>query len=150
MLFRSQGRGGPALLQALTAVYRGGERPGFPQPGHLRIIREDGEDFDSLTARTRRLLPSGFTEFLRRRLRSWVLPALASWARDNGEAFARAAAHPDSGVTVRVRLTSVPGLDLLGQAARAGRGGSLVPGSMNALRGTPTIVITVAPGRRQR
>lgn len=145
-----QGRGGPALLQALATVYRSGERPGFVQPGHFRIIREDGEDFESLTARTRRLLPSGFIGFLRRRLRAWVLPALASWARDNGEAFARAAAHPDAGVTIRVRLTSVPGLDLLGQAAKAGRGGSIVPGSVNALRGTPTIAITVAPGRRRR
>jgi hypothetical protein len=145
-----QGRGGPALLQALTTAYRAGERSGFAKPGHLRMIREDGEDFESLNARTSRLLPSGFSGFLRRRLRAWVLPALASWARENGEAFARAAAHPDAGVTIRVRLTSVPGLDLLGQASKAGRGDSIVPGSMNALRGTPTIAITVAPGRRQR
>ena len=71
---------------------------------------------------------------LRRRLDAWVLPALASWARTNGEAFARAAAHPDPGVTVRVRLTGVPGLDALAQ----GSGGAGAAAAKNALRGTPS------------
>jgi len=29
----------------------------------------------------------------------------------NAEAFVRAAGHPDSGVTLRIRLTAVPALD---------------------------------------
>lgn len=145
-----QGRGGPALLQALTAAYRATDRSASSQQGHFRIVREDSEDFENLAARTGRLLPSGFAGFLRRRLRAWVLPALANWARTNGEAFARAAAHPDPGVTIRVQLTSVPGLDLLGQTAKTVRGGSLAAGALSALRGTPTITVSIAPGRRRR
>jgi hypothetical protein len=145
-----QGRGGPALLQALTATYRATDRSASNQQGHFRIVREDSEDFENLAARTGRLLPSGFAEFLRRRLRAWVLPALATWARTNSEAFTRAAAHPDAGVTIRVQLTSVPGLDLLGQTAKAVRGGSFAAGALSALRGTPTITVSIAPGRRRR
>ncbi|MCI4568158.1 hypothetical protein [Lysobacter sp. CFH 32150] len=66
---------------------------------------------------------------LHRRLRAWVMPALANWVRANGEAFARAAAHPDAGATIRAVLTSVPG-----------------PGA----RGTPNIAITVDSGKRRR
>lgn len=145
-----QGRGGPALLQALTAVYWAMDRSTTSPLGHIRIVREDSEDFEDLAARTGRLLPPGFMTFLRRRLRAWVMPALATWARTNGEAFARAAAHPDAGVTIRVQLTSVPGLDLLGQAANPIRDGSLVGSALSALRGMPTITISVAPGRRRQ
>ena len=74
------------------------------------------------------------------------MPALAAWARNNGEAFARAAAHPDPGVTVRIRLTSVPGLDVLAQTA----GGSSAAATKTALRGTPTISISVVSGRRRK
>jgi hypothetical protein len=144
-----QGRGGPALLQALTVAYRTMDRSASSPHGHIRIVREDGEDFEDLAARTGRLLPPGFTVFLRRRLRGWVLPALANWAKTNGEAFIRAAGHPDAGVTIRVRLTSVPGLDLLGQGAKALPGAN-VAGAVSALRGTPTIAISVTPGRRRR
>ena len=93
-----------------------------------------------------RLLPSGFRRMLRRRLGGWVLPALANWIKTNSEAFVRAAGHPDPGVTIRVLLTSVPGLGLLGQAARAAGHA----GMANALRGTPSISISVAPGRARR
>lgn len=144
-----QGRGGAALLQALTAAYREMDRAASSPQSHIRLAREDGEDFEGLAARTGRRLPPAFATFLRRRLRAWVLPALATWARTNAEAFARAAGHPDAGVTVRVRLTAVPGLDLLGQAAKAVLG-SNVTGALSALRGTPTISISVTPGRRRR
>lgn len=145
-----QGRGGPALLQALTAAYREMDRSASSSRGQVRIVREDGEDFEDLAAQTGRLLPPGFTALLRRRLGAWVLPALATWARTNGEAFARAAAHPDAGVTIRVRLTGVPGLDLLGQARSTARSGSIPSGMLNALRATPTMSISVAPGRARR
>jgi hypothetical protein len=140
-----QGSGGAALLQALTAAYRAMDRSTSPQ-GHIRILREDSADFEELAARTGRLLPPALTAFLRRRMRAWVLPALANWAKTNAEAFARAAGHPDPGVTIRVRLTAVPGLNLLGQAMKALPGGG-VAGALSALRGTPSISVSVTPGR---
>lgn len=145
-----QGRGSPALLQALTAAYREMDRSASSSQGNVRVTRENGEDFHALTGRPGGLLPAGLAGFLRRRLRAWVLPALATWARTNGEAFARAAAHPDGGVTIRVRLTSVPGLDMLGQAAKAVGAGSIAAGSLSSLRGAPTITVSVTPGRHPR
>ena len=143
-----QGSGGPALLQALTAAYRAMETSSSPR-GHIRILREDSEAFEDLAAppaaAAGRLVPPSFTAFLRRRLRAWVLPALATWAKTNAEAFARAAGHPDPGVTIRVRLTAVPGLNLLGQGMKT------LPvrmaGALNTVRGTPSVTISVMPGR---
>ena len=120
--------------QALIAAYRAMDRSGAAEAG-LRILREDGEDFEEFAARAGRFRRPDSAVLLRRRLRAWVLPALATWARTNGEAFARAAAHPDAGVTIRVRLTSVPGLDMLGQVPTAARGGSTATGALSALRG---------------
>jgi hypothetical protein len=143
------GRGGPALLQALTAAYRtiGGSGGGR---GAVRILREEGEDFEDFAAKLGKLA-SGLTGSLRKRIRAWVLPALASWARTNAEAFARAAAAPEDGVTVRVRLTGVPGLDLLGRVpGMAGVPGSSTPTMSRIPRGMPSIDITVAPGRPKK
>ena len=144
-----QGNGGAALLQALTAAYLAMDKSTSPH-GHIRILREDGEDFEELAAplgkSAGRLLPPSFTAVLRRRLRAWVLPALATWARSNAEAFARAAGHPDPGITIRVRLTSVPGLHVLGQAIR-GLPGVGMAGALSNLRGSPSISISVMPGR---
>jgi len=135
-----QGRGTQALLKVLVDAYRTADRsPVGAASARVRVLREDGEDFEALAARAAPRAPAAFAA-LRRRLRAWVMPALANWARTQGEAFARAAAHPDPGVTLRVRLTSVPGLELLSRpnATRA---------SADALRGTPAIAITVSPGR---
>jgi hypothetical protein len=138
-----QGRGSTALLQALTNVYKLAAQPTATAPnGHLRVVREDSEDHEEL-APAGPALPPAITAQLRRQLDAWVLPALAGWARDNGEAFARAAAHPDPGVTVRIRLTSVPGLDALA-------GGASAAAAKNALRGTPAISISVTSGRRRK
>ena len=145
-----QGRGGAALLSALVTAYRAMDRSASSPQGRTHIAREDGEDFEDFAARAGRFQPAGFRVLLRRRLRAWLLPALATWARNNGEAFARAAAHPDAGVTIRVRLTSVPGLDMIGQVPTAPRGGSTATGALSALRGTPTIAISVTPGRPRR
>jgi len=142
-----QGRGAPALLQALTQAYKAMEQSAAHRHGRIRTIRQDGEDFENLAARAGSLLPPALTGMLRKRLRAWILPALAKWTKNNAEAFARAAAHPDAGVTIRVRLAGVPGLDLLGKAAAAMRGGSVPTGILGALKGTPQIAITVTPGR---
>ncbi len=141
-----QGRGGMSLLQALTDAYQSLDRLASSAQGHIRIVREDSEAED-FAAPTGQFLPPGLMAPLRKRLRSWVLPALASWARTNAEAFARAAAHPDAGVTIWVRLTSVPGLDIGGQAAAVLRGSAT---AASALSGTPTIAISIAPGRRRK
>jgi hypothetical protein len=140
-----QGRGGTALLQALTTVYRSASQPGAESlNGQLRIVREDSEDHEEF-APAGPALPPATTALLRKRLDAWVLPALATWARDNGEAFARAAAHPDPGVTLRIRLSGVPGLGTLAQGA-----GMAGAAAANALRGTPTIAISVTSGRRRK
>ena len=138
-----QGRGGIALLQALTTLYRTASQPSPAAPhGHVRIVREDSEDHEEL-APAAPALPPAIAASLRARLDAWVLPALANWTRNNGEAFARAAAHPDAGVTVRVRLTGVQGLDALAQAATPAA-------ATAALRGTPSIDISVTSGRRRK
>ncbi len=138
-----QGRGPASLLQALTTVYKSAAQPTAAAPnGHLRIVREDSEDHEELAPSAPALAPAT-AAMLRRRLDAWVLPALAAWSRDNGEAFARAVAHPDPGVTVRIRLTSVPGLDAISQ-------GTANATAKNALRGTPAISISITSGRRRK
>ena len=139
------GRGGAALLQALTAAYKtmGGSGGG---KGRVRILREEGEDFEDFAAKLGRPA-SGLTGSLRKRIRAWVLPALASWVRTNAEAFTRAAAAPEDGVTIRVRLTGVPGLDLLGRVpAMPGLPSSSAPMMPRIPAGMPSINITVTPG----
>jgi hypothetical protein len=139
------GRGSAVLLQTLTQLYKTASQPSATAPnGNLRIVREDSEDHEDL-APAGPALPAATSALLRQRVDAWVLPALAAWTRNNGEAFARAVAHPDPGVTVRVRLTSVPGLDTLAQAA-----GGPNAATKNALRGTPAIAISVTSGRRRK
>lgn len=137
------GRGVPALVQASTSLARDLDRS---TQARVRVVREDEENPEALEALTGRPLAVPLAGSLRRRVRAWVLPALASWARANVEAFARAAAHPGAGVTIRVRLTAVPGLD------QALTGGQQRPAGAlrGAATGTPSIAITVAPGRSRR
>lgn len=142
------GQGGLALLRALVTAFEEMERLSSGGDAPVRIQREDSEDrtnSEEFAFRGRRLLPPTFTAQLRRRLRGWVMPALASWARANGEAFARAAAHPEPGLTVRITLTSVPGLDMVARALSGGSGGATA-----SARGTPSVSITVTPGRQNR
>jgi hypothetical protein len=144
-----QGRGAASLLQALTEAYREMDAARGSARGRVRVVREDGEDFEELTSAFRRIA-SGVSASLRRRLRAWVLPALAAWVRTNAEAFARAAAHPDEGVTIRVRMNAVPGLDLLGRLPASPIGGAPAPALPTIPRGTPSITINVTPGRPRK
>lgn len=144
-----KGQGSLSLLQALGRTYQDMERLSAGGQASLRILREDGEDgeaFEEFAARKSRLLPPGLTAQLRRRLRAWVLPALTNWTKANAEAFVRAAGHPDPGVTLRIRLTAVPGLDTIASILRGGAG---APTSAS-LRGAPSIAISVTPGRGRK
>lgn len=136
-----QGRGATALLQALTNAYRDLERLSNPTGGPPRMLRED-EDFAGFPASKARFVLPSIAATLRRRLPAWVLPTLADWVKANGEAFVRAAAHPEPGVTIRLRLTSVPGL-----AACCTACGSAAGAAAGAARTTPPIAISVQPGR---
>lgn len=124
------GRGHGALLQALVDAYRhidGGN-------GSAPVLREEEQVFEDLLPGASRRV-RGLRMAFGRQLRGWIIPALAKWAKANAEAFVRAAAHPGSGVTIRIRLSGVPGL-------RAGSGPA------RAAMGTPAIAITVTPGAR--
>jgi hypothetical protein len=140
-----EGRGGPALLQALTGLVRDLHQGAGAR---VRVVREDEENPEVLESLTGHALVSPLHGSIRRRLRAWVLPALASWVRGNVEAFARAAAHPGSGVTVRVRLTGIPGLDQGAVNRRSPIGTPLT--RPTDMRGAPTISIIVASGRSRR
>jgi hypothetical protein len=142
------GQGGAALLAALVKGYRRADGS-FAKPfGRVRVLREDHEDSEDLSANRIRLLAPAVLGAFRKRLRAWVLPALATWARTNGEAFARAAADPAPGVTVRLVLTAVPGLDLIARAITTGH--PITPGAFASLAAKPSIEIGVTSGRRRR
>lgn len=144
------GHGATALVQALAAAFRGTAKTGTP-PGTQHLAPDTPEfEFEGLSSPARRRLPAGFIAQLRSRVQAWVLPALASWARGNAEAFVRAAADPSEGVTVRIRLTSVPGFGALRDAVlkASGAPGPIVPPTLP--RGTPAIAIDVRPGAGRR
>lgn len=146
-----QGRGGPALLSALVAAYRALDRSFGTPHGRIRIVRESEDQEDFIGRSLRRLAPN-LIGALRRRLRGWVMPAVAAWARTNSQDFVRAAANPASGVTILVTLASVPGLDLVrqGLAGRVVGASSAAAGSRGTpSRGAPTATVTVFPGRRR-
>ena len=126
----------------LNAVMRAVVRPDMTRAKADILLHHLADACDYLAGRG---LPPGF----RRRLNGWVLPALAAWAKTNSEPFLRAAAHPDAGVTIRIRLAAVPGLDQVGLPATLPRGSSARGGAGSA-GGTPTITISVVPGRGRR
>lgn len=136
-----EGRGAAALLQALTNAWRELDKAAAASGGAPRMQRED-EDFAGFAGAARRLVAPALAAMLQRRLQGWLLPALAEWAKTGGEAFVRAAAHPDPGVTVRVTLASVPGL----AACCASCGTPAAPGK-GASRARPPVTVTVHPGR---
>lgn len=140
-----QGRGHGILLKALTDLFRQSSRSQGESGDLHEAVGEDSEEFDQLSPQAAARLPAGFKQMLRRRLAAWVLPALAGWVRNNGEAFLRSAAHPDSGVTIRVQLSGIPGL----VQATAGKAPSLTS-LARAMRGTPAMTISAVPGRTQR
>lgn len=138
--------GSAALMQALTELMGGLRRHGAACPtcrtGELESWETEGVDTEEFAFGPRALWHA-LRHRLARQVRRWLLPALARWVRDHAEAFLRAAQHPAAGVTIRAELTAVPGLSLLDDPR-----GALTPGqAAAAFRGTPSIAISVVPGR---
>lgn len=138
-----QGRGHSVLLKALVDSLRRPSRS--RQEAEEPEAFADGEEFDQFAARAKSRLPAGYKNMLRRRIAAWIMPAIAGWVRSNSEAFLRATAHPEPGVTVRVQLSGVPGL----AQATAGKAPTLTS-LTRSLRGTPAMSISVVPGRVRR
>lgn len=142
-----QGNGVPALLQALSRALGSLDFSSSDRSVIIRREVEEGEDF-SFAGVLHQIAPSVLGS-LRRQLRGWALTAVSQWARAKGEEFARAAA-PGQGVTVRLRLTGVPGLALVRDAVhgRLGAGALRKVLDGTAFSGTPATEVTAVPGRR--
>jgi hypothetical protein len=125
------GRGHGALLKAVVDLFRQADGSGRGT-APLREDREEHEEFalGGAAARVGR-------GALLRRLRHWVIPALAVWARQNAQAFARAAADPASGVTLRLQIGPV--------TAPGPSGGGKRPAGGIA----PAVGITILSGRHR-
>jgi hypothetical protein len=136
-----QGRGHAALLSSLFAGVKQAAQPQATAKAGA-VAQGEGEEFEDFVAGAGRSLPVGFVRLLRRRIGEWALPAVAAWLRENAQAFQRAAAHPDPGVTLRVRLNGVPGL-------AASRTGTPPASLIGALRGKPAISVTVSSGKER-
>jgi hypothetical protein len=144
-----QGRGGPALLSALSDTFSTLDRSFSSPHGRVRIIREL-EEQEGFFGRLIRRLPPQIVDTIRQRLRGWLLPVVAQWVRTGSEQFVRAAARPADGVTVTVTLRSVPGLDVVrqvlsGRLAAVTRLGRIAAGSKVA----PTSMVTIVPGEQR-
>jgi hypothetical protein len=129
------GKGASQLLQAIIHAYRG-----LDGSAAAAVLREDEQVFEDLVPRAQQRPRAGRPlarprPAMMRRLRAWILPALAKWVGQNAQLFVQAAAHPESGVTVRIRVTGVP--DLAPVAARK-----------RTASGTPAVLISILPGRR--
>lgn len=136
------GRGHGELLRLLMSGFKTLGQAATEAEGPGGAIYEDGEEFEDFASRAGTRLPAEFKTLLRRRVAAWALPALAEWLRGNSEAFLRAAAHPDPGVKLRIRLSNVPGL------AKAVAGGeALTLGALTAaMQGKPAATVMVSPG----
>jgi hypothetical protein len=136
-----QGRGHAALLSSLFAGVKQAAQPQATAKAGA-VAQGEGKEFEDFVAGAGRSLPVGFIRLLRRRIGEWALPAVAAWLRENAQAFQRAAAHPDPGVTLRVRLNGVPGL-------AASTTGTSPASLIGALRGKPAISVTVGSGKER-
>jgi len=139
------GKGHAELLRLLATAYRSFAQRASETGATGATAGEDGadgEDVAAFAARNGGHLPQGFAAVLRKRIGAWALPAIAEWLRGNADAFERAAAHPDPGVRLRVRLEGVPGLAQLVQGAPV----PTLAAFACMLEGKPTATIVVASG----
>ena len=145
-------RGGGGSAPLLRAILQAGRSIGVSTAPRL-AQSEDQEEFEEeefSAGGIRRWMPRPFGKLIRRRIAAWALPALAKWTRENTSAFVQAAMDPAAGVTVRVKLSAIPGFDVLRQlrGGRPGAGGAT--SLINALKGTPQLSISVTAGRRRK
>ena len=105
----------------------------------MRILREDGEDgeaFEDFAATQQQAAAAGITAQLRQRLRAWVLPALAKWARANARSV-RARRRP-SRSRRHASASASPRSPVSTRSAQMPAGGAPARRPPRALRGTPT------------
>ncbi len=141
-----KGEGAPPLLRALVAASSHiGLR--LPAKAVRREDNEDQEDHEDFAPHLGKLMPTAIRHKIRRRLAAWILPALGQWARTGGESFARAAGHPDEGVTVRVHVQA-PFLKEIGKLAQSGGLGAVAK-LLKGVRTKPAIDISVNPGTKR-
>jgi hypothetical protein len=148
------GQGNLSLVRALVDAARSAGLAIAP-----RVLQSEDEDYEDLeelvdsedfAGGILRNLPRNFARKLKQRFAAWILPALSQWAKSNAEAFIRAAAHPDAGVTVRVRVTGVHGLSTIRQFVAGGLPSSQLRGILRSLGGKPAVSVTVTPGRGRK
>ena len=137
-------RKGSGTAPLLRAIVQASRSIGLSLPARVPQ-KEDFEEQEEFAGKVGRIIPRNLKQLFRRRLASWVLPALAKWVKANSEAFVRAAGHPDPGVTLRAKIVA-PLLTQIPQALRSGSLATLLRGS----RAMPAITISVTSGRRQK
>jgi hypothetical protein len=143
------GHGKPAALALFAGAFRGIRLSTRHLSSRFNIQRESGESEEFAAAPLRRLQP-GVLSMVHRRVRAWLMRALATWTRTRLQEFVRAANDPATGVTVTVILRGVPGLPLVRNAIH----GHLSPEALRSLlsgtafRGSPAVEVHVAPGLR--
>ena len=141
-----------AMRSAWTSLARSFDHPS----GRVRIIKEM-EEGEQLLGPLLRRMPPVVVQLLRRHLQEWVMRSLAKWVRTSVHEFVRAAADPADGVTVRITLRGLPGLDVVRQVingkfsiASVGALGPLgAARGTSAMRGAPQVSVRVRPGRRR-
>ena len=140
-----QARGPAALLQAFNNALKAMHLAPLKQLYGSHEVLEQ-EQFN--VAMMRKFLPRSLVSMLRKKLTSWLMPALADWAKNSAEAFVRAAAHPAAGVTVQVHLSHVPGL---GHLALGSGASPLSPAAIiaraAAWKAKPNVSIIVVSGK---
>ena len=137
------GRGHGEVLRRILTAYRSLTGKDDATGG---LVHEDGEDMAVFAATTGSRLPQGFLPLLRKKVESWALPALSEWLKANSEALLLAAAHPDPGVRLRIRMSDVPGL---AKAVTGGEGLTLAA-LQAAMKNKPGIAISVSSGSSRR
>jgi hypothetical protein len=107
-------------------------------PPHLRVI----SDVPNLDAR----VPPWLTQAGRRlatKIDEWATRQLIGYLRENADEFRRICADRQDGVTLRVTISRIPGIDTLRAAARGQLSGQHQGWSFT---GTPAVVIHAQPG----
>lgn len=143
------GHGRPAALALFAGAFRGIRLSTRHLSSRFTVQRESGESEEFAAAPLRRLQP-GVLSMVHRRVRAWLMHALATWTRTRLQEFVRAANDPANGVTVTVILRGVPGLPLVRNAIH----GHLSPEALRSLlsgtafRGSPAAEVHVEPGMR--